>query len=239
MKIEIRELKTVNMEGGTVVDGFPGLGLANAIASECIIESLQLEPVAILDSDMFPSMSTIYNSKPYFPARIHANEELKVAIFISELTLKEPMLKGVGRAIIMWAKEHQCSMIFSASGLPVEKTQQTDGMEVLGVGSSKRAIEKILEKKIRVLEHGAVTGIPGVLLSEGRLQNIDVIVFLVKVLKDVPDFRAAALLSEVLADFAPSCKCNIASLVGEAEKVEKRLKAIQSESKPLADVMYR
>ncbi|MEE8132352.1 MAG: PAC2 family protein, partial [Nitrososphaerales archaeon] len=109
MDIEIRDLKSVNLQGGTVIDGFPSLGLANAIASECIIESLQLEPVAIIDSIMFPSMSTIYKSKPYFPTRIHANEELKLAIFISELRLKEPLLKDIGRIMIKWAKEHQCS----------------------------------------------------------------------------------------------------------------------------------
>jgi uncharacterized protein len=236
--IEIRDLKPVNLQGGTVIDGFPSLGLANAIASECIIESLQLEPVAIIDSDMFPSMSTIYKSKPYFPARIHANEKLKLAIFISELTVKEPLLKGLGRAIIKWAKEHKCSVIFSVAGLPVEDGEKIDGMDLLGIGSSERALKKIREKKVSILEHGVVTGIPGVLLNEGRLQDIDVIVFLVKVLKDVPDFRAAAVISEILAEFAPSCHCDTASLVIEAEKVEKRLRKIQKESRPLTDIMY-
>lgn len=237
MHIEIRELKDVNLNGGIVIDGFPGMGLANAIASECIIESLQLEPVAIIDSDMFPSMSTIYKSKPYFPARIHANEDLKLAIFMSELTLKEPLLKGIGRIIIKWAKEHECSLILSAAGLPVEEGQE-DGADMLAVGSTENAIKRVKEKKIPLLEHGAVTGIPGILLSEGRLENIDVIVFLVKVLKDVPDFRAAALISETLAEFAPSCRCDVASLVMEAEKVEKRLKKIQSDSGKVTDIMY-
>jgi len=40
MSIEIRELKSVGLKGGTVIDGFPSLGLANAIASECMIETL-------------------------------------------------------------------------------------------------------------------------------------------------------------------------------------------------------
>lgn len=237
MHIEIRELKDVNLKGGIVIDGFPGMGLANAIASECIIESLQLEPVAIIDSDMFPSMSTIYRSKPYFPARIHAKEELKLAIFMSELTLKEPLLKGMGRIIIKWAKEHECSLILSAAGLPVEE-EQVNGADVLAVGSTENATKRIKEKNVPLLEHGAVTGIPGILLSEGRLENIDVIVFLVKVLKDVPDFRAAALISETLSEFAPSCKCDVTSLVMEAEKVEKRLKKIQSDSKKVTDIMY-
>ncbi|MEM2760154.1 MAG: PAC2 family protein [Nitrososphaerales archaeon] len=238
MHIEVRELKTVSLRGGTVIDGFPTVGLANAIACECIIESLQLEPVAIIDSDMFPSMATIYRSKPYFPARIHANEELNLAVFISELTLKEPLLKGIGKLVIQWAKEHECSLVLSVAGMPVDEGEHVDGMDILGAGSSERALQKIREKKIAILEHGAVSGIPGILLSEGRLENIDVIVFLIKVLKDVPDFRAAALVSQILSEFAPSCKCDTASLVLEAEKVERRLKKIQTESKSYTDIMY-
>lgn len=238
MGIEIHELKSVNLQGGTLIDGFPGLGLANAIASECIVESLQLEPVAIIDSEMFPSMSTIYKSKPYFPARIYANEDMKLAIFISELKLKEPLLKEIGRTIFKWAKGQQCCLILSAAGLPVEEVEYENGTDVLSVASTESAINKVLAKNIKILEHGIVTGIPGVLLNEGRLQNIDVIVFLIRVLKDVPDFRAAAVVSEVLAEFAPSCRCDTTNLVVEAEKVEKRLKKIQSEGKSLMDIMY-
>jgi uncharacterized protein len=239
VQIEIQEFRPVNLEGAIVIDGFPSAGLANAIASECIIESLHLEPIAVIDSDMFPAVSTIFDSKPYFPARIHASEKMKLAVFMSELSLKEPLVKGMGRTIIRWAKDHRCSLIYSVAGMPVEEGEQVNDMDILGAGSTTRALEKILEKKISILEQGVVTGIPGVLLNEGRMQNIDVIVFLIRVLKDVPDFRAAALISQVLAEFAPSCRCDTASLMGQAEQIEKRLKKIQTESKPVTDMMYR
>ena len=41
------------------------------------------------------------------------------------------------------------------------------------------------------LRSGTITGIPAILLNEGALTNLDVIVFLVNALPDVPDFRAA------------------------------------------------
>lgn len=236
--IEVRELKPVNLKGGTVIDGFPSVGLANAIASECIIESLQLETVAILDSDKFPSLTTIYRSTPYFPARIHASEDLKLAVFISELSLKEPLLRRIGKTILEWAQEHQCSLVLSAAGLPIEDSEKMNEVDVLAVGSTASALKKIQQQGIRMLDHGAISGIPSVLLNEGRFSNLDVIVFLVKVLKDMPDFRAAAIVSETMGKFAPSCQCDTASLVIEAEKVEKRLRKIQTDSKPLTDVMY-
>ncbi len=237
MSIEVRELKPVDLKGCTVIDGFPSLGLANAIAAECFIESLKLDLVAVLDSEEFPSLSTIYRSSPYFPARIYAKEELKLAIFISELTLNEPVLKHVGRTILKWAQEHKCSLLLSAAGIPVEDSEKSD-IDLIAVGSTPNALKKIQSAGIRTLDHGAVTGIPSLLLNEGRLANLDVIVFLVQVLKDVPDFRAAAIVSEAMGKFAPSCQCDVASLVVEAEKVEKRIKKIQTESKPLRESMY-
>ncbi|MCI0563833.1 MAG: PAC2 family protein, partial [Nitrososphaera sp.] len=85
--IEIRKLKDVNLKGGIVIDGFPSAGLANAIASECLIHSLKTEFVAVLDSTSFPALSIIRGAAPSFPARIYANEELKLGIFVSELSL--------------------------------------------------------------------------------------------------------------------------------------------------------
>jgi uncharacterized protein len=238
VSIEVRELKPVDLQGCAVIDGFPSLGLANAIAAECIIESLRLDLVAVLDSDEFPSLSTIYRSTPYFPARIYANEQLKLAIFISELTLGEPVLKHVGRTILKWAQAHKCSLLLSAAGIPVEETEKSAEIELIAVGSTPSALKRIQGAGIRTLDHGAVTGIPSLLLNEGRLANLDVIVFLVQVLKDAPDFRAAAIVSEAMGKFAPSCQCDVASLVVEAEKVEKRMKKIQTETRSLRESMY-
>lgn len=238
MSIEVRELKPVDLRGGIVIDGFPSTGLANAIASECMIETLNLEPVAVLDSEQFPSLSTIYHRTPNFPARIHASEDLKLAIFISELALKQPLLRPIGKTMLGWAQEHGCSLILSAAGLPVESLERAEGTELFAIGSTVNMLKKIQDAGIKILEHGAVSGIPAVLLNEGRLANFDVIVLLVKVLKDLPDFRAAAVLSEAVGRFAPSCRCDIKSLMVEAERVEKRLKSIQKESRPLREGMY-
>ncbi len=232
MSIEVRELKPVDLKGCTVIDGFPSLGLANAIAAECIIESLKLDLVAVLDSDSFPSLSTIYRSTPYFPARIYANEGLKLAIFISELTLQEPVLKLVGRTILKWAEAHKCSLLLSAAGIPVEDSEKSAEIDLIAVGSTPNSLKKIESAGIRTLDHGAVSGIPSMLLNEGRLTNLDVIVFLVQVLKDAPDFRAAAIVSEAMGKFAPSCRCDVASLIIEAEKVEKKIKKIQIDGQP-------
>jgi uncharacterized protein len=47
--------------------------------------------------------------------------------------------------------------------------------------------------------NGSITEIAALLLNEDAWMNFEVIVLLVKVLKDVPDFRAAAAVSETIS----------------------------------------
>jgi len=57
----------------------------------------------------------------------------------------------------------------------------------------------------------------------------DVIVLLVKVLKDAPDFRAAAVVSQSVSKLVPGASCDIVSLLKEAELVERQLRRIKIE----------
>ena len=241
--IEIRKIKDVDLKGGIVIDGFPSVGLANAIASECLVNSLKTEFVAVIDSPNFSAMSVIRNAAPNFPARIYANEELKLGIFVSELYLDQSMYRPIARTILQWTLEHKCELVISAAGVPYDETEMPTsdaGLKVYGAGSTSSALKRLADAGIEKLVSGSVTGIPAILLNEGAWSNLDVIVLLVKVLKDAPDFRAAAAVSESLSKLAPGASCDIGSLLKEAELVEKSLKHLRSgqASGALRDEMY-
>jgi predicted ATP-grasp superfamily ATP-dependent carboligase len=65
------------------------------------------------------------------------------------------------------------------------------------------------------------------LLNEGALRNLDIIVFLVNALKDTPDFRAAAIVSQAVSRLVPNISCDIGSLLIEAELVAKKIKIVR------------
>jgi predicted ATP-grasp superfamily ATP-dependent carboligase len=44
---------------------------------------------------------------------------------------------------------------------------------------------------------------------------------------DAPDFRASALVSNAVTKLVPGLSCDIASLLGEAETVENKIKQIR------------
>ena len=81
------------------------------------------------------------------------------------------------------------------------------------------------------LRSGTITGIPAILLNEGALTNLDVIVFLVNALPDIPDFRAAAIVSEFVSKIIPNLSCDIKALMVEAQLIENRMKNLRDEHK--------
>jgi uncharacterized protein len=241
--IEIRKLRNVNLKGGIVIDGFPSVGLANAIASECLVRSVKTEFVAVLDSPAFPPLSIIRDAKPNFPARVYANEELRLAMFTSELSLDPAMFRPVANTMLDWALASNCDLVVSAAGMPYEEGEEAGPdttPEVRAVASTPHALKKAADAGILPITSGSVAGIPAILLNEGAWRNYDVIVLLVKVLRDGPDFRAGAAIAEALTRLAPGVSCDITSLLKEAEVMEKVLRKIRSDQAPAAkkELMY-
>jgi len=232
---EIRKLKNVNLSGGILLDGFPSVGLANTIASECLINSLKTELVGIVESPAFPPLSVIRNALPSFPARIYANEELKIGMFVSELQLNLMMFRPVANLMLEWALNSNCDLIVSAAGLPYEEGEEavdTSRPEVFAVGSRPEALKIATEAGIPPMMSGSVAGIPAILLNEASWRSFNVIILLVKVLRDVPDFRAGAAIAEALARIAPTTKCDVQALLKQAELTEGTLKKLRSEQGP-------
>lgn len=241
--IEIRKLKEINIEGGVVFDGFYNIGLTSTIACGCFINSLKTELIGILDSSLFSPMSVIYDAKPNFPSRIYANEEKKLAFFVSELVLDPSAYRPVADIILRWSKDNKCKTIISIAGKSIEKEDRTTKEEEssLNVISNSAIIMKELnDVGVLSLKSGTINGIPGILLNESIWKNIDVIVFVVDVISGVPNFRAAANVAQAVSKIVPEAYCEIQPLIKEAENIENNLKMINSQaSNKFEKQMYR
>ncbi|MDH3793938.1 MAG: PAC2 family protein, partial [Nitrosopumilus sp.] len=173
-KIRIRELKSLDLEGGYLIDGFPSVGFTSAIATESMIHTSQFELAGVIDSESFPPISVVKNGKPNFPTRIFVNEGLKVGIFLSFLTLDQSLHRVTAKTMLKWAKEHKIGLIISSVAI---KSSNND-KEIIGVGSTDVARAKIKEAGLKILDHGTIPGIPGMLLNEGSMSKQDVIVII-------------------------------------------------------------
>jgi len=233
-EITIRELKSINIEGGFVVDGFPYAGLANAIATESLINTTsKFELAGVLDSELFPPISIIRDEVPNFPARIFVNEDLKVAVFSSYLTPHESLHREVARTMLKWANDHKCSLIVSSSAVKTDEKPF-----VIGVASTDDAKKRLTDAEIPILKNGTVPGIPGILLNEGAITKTNVIVLLYKGQENGPDFRAGAEICMAMSKLVPGVACDFRTLMSEAENIEQSLKQTEQEAGPLRDAIY-
>ena len=234
-KIRVRELKPLNLEGGYLIDGFPSVGFSSAIATESMIHTSQFELAGVIDSESFPPISIIKNGEPNFPTRVFVNEDLKVGIFSSFLTLDQSLHRVTAKTMLKWAKEHKIGLIVSSVAIKTPDGNE----EMMGIGSTDAARVKIKEAGLKILEHGTIPGIPGTLLNEGRMFEQDVIVIVFHTNGEGPDFKSSAQLCMAMSKLIPGATCDIPSLQKEAEKAEITIKETQEESKHLKDTMYR
>ncbi len=234
-EIIIKELKPINLEGGYLIDGFPSVGFSSAIATESMIHTSQFELAGIIDSDLFPPISIIKDGKPNYPTRIFVNKGLKVGVFLSYLTLDRSLHRTAARTMLKWAEKHKIGLIVSSVAV-----KSSDGNEkIMAVGSTDSARAKIRESGLKVLEHGTVPGIPGMLLNKGSMIDQDVVVIIFHTDGKGPDFKSSSQLCMVMSQLIPGASCDIPSLQQEAKKAEAVIKEAEEESRHLKDSMYR
>jgi len=234
-KITIKELKPVNLEGGYLIDGFPSVGFSSAIATESMTHTSQFELVGIIDSPSFPPISIIKDEKPNYPARIFVNEDLKVGVFLSYLTLDQSLHKAAAKTMLNWAEKHKIGLIVSSVAV-----KSPDGSEeVMVIGNTDSAREKIRKAGLKVLDHGTIPGIPARLLNEGSTMGQDVIVVIFYTEGKGPDFKSSVQICDAMSKLIPGVSCDIPLLEKQAEKAEIIVKETEEESKHLKDSMYR
>ena len=103
-RIRIKELKCFNIEGGYLIDGFPSVGFSSAIASESMVHTSNFELAGVIDSDTFPPISVVKDGVPSYATRIFVNEDLKIGVFLSYLTLDQSLHRTTAKTMLKWAK---------------------------------------------------------------------------------------------------------------------------------------
>ncbi|UCE80451.1 MAG: PAC2 family protein, partial [Methanobacteriota archaeon] len=136
-EVEIVELKKMDLRNAVIIDGFPSVGLVSSIVANYLIALLKMEYIAVMDSNLFPTVSLIRNAEPLGPARVYARPylqpgEQQVVVFSTELQPSANLLRPLGRAMIDFAEEQKCGLIISAGGLIVEGEETEKGVEEKG-----------------------------------------------------------------------------------------------------------
>jgi len=232
VRVEVKEFKRIGLRAGFVLDGFPSVGLASTIAANYLVSSLKMDQVAALDCDYFPPVSMIYASKPKFPARVYVDPSYRLAVFISEFSPAPFLNRPLAKTMLGWSLEKGASTMITSMFLPLGEAEG-EQFDILGVGSTERARERLGACGVRQLDVGMIAGIAGTLLNEGRWAEFDVICLVARARPEIPDARAAARIIETLDKLIPDMQVDVKPLYEEAERIEERLKLLRKQASPV------
>lgn len=186
----------------------------------------------------------------------------RLVVFLSEFQPPSNLIKMICNTVLDWAQEQKCSCLLSPEGLvieteegpassPVDREESENGDEeeeqekmitklqqpvdikqVYGISSTPSGRERMNASSIPVFPEGLISGIPGVLLNEGKKRNFEVTCLLAQARDNIPDARAAATIIERLKDIIPYFEIDLGPLYAEADLLEAKMRGFQKVTKP-------
>jgi uncharacterized protein len=240
----IHEYGEADLKDGMVIVGFPSVGLVSSIAANFIVRSMKLDRQAAIISKDFPPFTIIHEGVPSPPMRIYSghrdceekNGEMceKLAVITCEFMPQPDLIKDLSDVILSWCKKKGISTILTLEGINMVGESES---KVYGVGTTRKTRDTLGKYGIKELKEGMVTGVSGLLLSEGERYQMDVICLLGSARTDLPDARGAANLLDVIGDMLPEIKLDPEPLIKEAEQIEtdmqKAMESVQAPKKPI------
>ncbi len=214
-EVNLEEIKPVKRARYCLL-GSPDVGLVGAITVSFIIQSLKMDAVASLDSEILPPLVVIHNGVPQAPLRAYAKNDL--AALISEIPIEPRAISPVAKAVVNWAQSRDAEVLVSISGVPVENRLDIDVPRVYGVGTSSMMLESFKKGGIEPLEEGFMAGLHAVVMKECMKRGVSNIVLLAQSHLQYPDPGAAASVIRVLNNLI-NLGVDVKKLLDEEEEI--------------------
>jgi len=193
---EVFEIKKVELKSPIIFAGFVGAGLVGPLAINHIIDKLKMEEIGVMRSKYLPPSTVFMRGRLRHPFRFYANQEGTVCAIICEITLKMEGLYSLVSSILDWAAEKGSKEIVILDG--VASTEHDDKAYC---AAEEDLIRTMADKDIKMIPQGFITGIPGGILNECLVREIQGVTLLAKANKIAPDSAAAGTLIQAVNRF--------------------------------------
>lgn len=193
---EVFEIKKIELKNPIIFAGFVGAGLVGPVAINHIIEKLGMEEIGVMRSKYLPPSTVFMRGRLRHPFRFYANPEGTVCAIICEITLRMEGLHSLVSTILDWAAEKGSKEIVILDG--VASNEHDDKAYC---AAEEDLVRTMADKDISMIPQGFITGIPGGILNECLVREIQGLTLLAKANKVAPDSGAAATLIEALNRF--------------------------------------
>jgi len=206
--------KTIKSKNPLLIEGFPGIGLVGNIASQQIIDELEMTYIGSIDSRYFPPIAILYEGLINMPVRIYESEKHNLVIVVSDIPINPSVSYDVSKVIADWAESINVKEIVSIAGIAT----MGEDHKVFGAATNNEMLEKIKDK-VEVFQMGTISGISGSIMAECLVRQIPAISLLGATQSQNPDPRAAAVVIDVL-NLLYGFAIDTEGLIEQAERIE-------------------
>jgi len=210
---EVFELKKTNLKSPIIFAGFVGAGLVGPLAINYIIEKLEMEEIGVMRSKYLPPSTVFMRGRLRHPFRFYANKEGTICAIICEITLRMEGLYSIVSSILDWAAKKGSNEIVILDGVA---SSEHDNKAYCA--AEEDLVRTMADADISLIPQGFITGIPGGILNECLVREIQGLTLLVKANKIDPDPVAASTLIEAINRFY-NMDINVEDLLKEKDRL--------------------
>ena len=193
---EVFQIKKIGLKNPIIFAGFVGAGLVGPLAITHMITELKMVEIAVMRSKYLPPSTVFMRGRLRHPFRFYANQEGTICAIICEITLRMEGLYTLVSSILDWAENNGSKEIVILDGVA-----STEHDNKAYCAAEEDLVRTMADKDISLIPQGFITGIPGGILNECLVREIQGLTLLAKANKTDPDSGAAATLIEALNRF--------------------------------------
>ncbi|ELY83860.1 hypothetical protein C486_01484 [Natrinema gari JCM 14663] len=208
-----------DLENPTLVEGFPGVGLVGKIATDHLVEQLDMRYYASVNCEGLPRIG-VYRSgdrtaRP--PVRLYVSEEHNLIALQSDAPIASQAVQSVADCLTGWIIDRAATPIY-LSGLPAERENGTRP-DLYGIATGD-AGDRLESTEIAMPpEDGVITGPTGALINRAAHEDYGSLALVVECNHQFPDPEAASVLLEDGIGPVAGIEIDVQELVDRAEEI--------------------
>ncbi|SIR88157.1 proteasome assembly chaperone family protein [Natronorubrum thiooxidans] len=212
-----------DLEEPTLVEGFPGIGLVGKIATDHLIDQLEMRYYASIDCEGLPRIGVYRGgdrtARP--PVRLYVSDEHNLLALQSDVPIVSAAVNNVADCVTRWVVDHDATPIY-LSGLPAERETKPD-LYGIATGSASETLDG--HDIAAPPEDGVITGPTGALIDRAAHLDHDSYGLVVECSPQFPDPEAASvLIDEAIAPIA-DLSIETDDLLERAEEIKAKREA--------------
>jgi len=217
-------METATIEGiKTLVIGLPEIGLVGTISAMQIIESLEMDEVGYITSELFPPLVIFHDATPKAPFRLFRKKTL--ALLVAEIPLPPFALNTFVEALVDWIKSRNVELTVLIGAIPLPNRHQLshEDLTVFGIPIGKPAIKLATPLKLPPITDGIIIGPLAKLLWRLMEEQMSTLSIYATAFEHYPDPGAAVAILNVLNKLL-NIKIDVQELLEREDEIRLRLR---------------